>query len=94
MTLNPLVFLNTLVGRAQRRWPRLRALDDANWKTWCWHTLFTFLGGALLSLVPGVTLATGTFVLFVGYVFREIGQDAPDYTDLIGPALVVIWSIQ
>ena len=92
--INPLSWLNTQVGNVQRRWPKLRKLDDANWKTLVWHTVFAMSFGYLISLLPYVTPIWGMRIVLGLYLWRELGQEKPDKWDVLVPWIVVeAWNL-
>lgn len=72
--MNPLAWLNGQVGRAQRRWPVLRKLDDAQWKTWAWHAINAIWLGYVIALLPWITPVWGGRIVVAMYIWREWNQ--------------------
>lgn len=85
--MNPLSWLNARIGDAQRRWPALRRLDDADWKTWCWHTVFAACGAAITHALVGRAWS-GAALIAALYILREADQAEPSLPDIIGPVLL------
>lgn len=82
----------------QRRFPVLTKLDNEDWKSWICHGALTLVFGALLSLIPHVSLLWGVRVVTALYVIREVSarrrlgwryKPLDGIGDIVGPGVVL-----
>lgn len=84
--------------KQQAKYPWLYQLDNADWKTWLWHTVIAGGVGVAIGVLPVVTIAQGLQLMAGFYVGRELhniiregNRDFRDAVmDVVGPVALAV----